>query len=518
VKKCGLAWSQLWELGCKESSDDKNFFLTILALKMSFMTNAVSRLHGRISRHMWRDVWKGFYDSDVPIGHITNGVHMKSYIAPRMRELLDVYLGMDWWKNIADKEMWQRIQEVPDALLWRTRYELKQKNFDFLIENIARQWSKYGYSKTWREDLLNKINPSALIIGFARRFAPYKRADLILSDLDRLANILNHKAHPVHIIMAGKAHPSDELGKSLIKKVIDVCKEERFRGKIFFIENYDIRVARHLVQGVDVWLNTPRRPFEASGTSGEKVVINGVLNLSVSDGWWCEGYDGTNGWNIGPVVRDRPDNRDNADEEDSQSLYSLLENTIIPLFYDRSSSGVPEKWVAMIKRSMQTLTPQYTTARMLTEYYEQMYVPTMRREQAVTADSFKLARELAEWKLKTPMRFSSLKVLDFTIDGVQGDTIDVGQPLVVKARIDPGKMDEKEIIVELMIGRAEGSDFIESPASVPLEIAARGSDGILTFSGQYEVSQNGLYSYGIRVAPYHNNLATKYDLGLMLWG
>ena len=518
VKKCNISWSQLWALGCKESGDDKNFFLTILALKMSFMTNAVSRLHGRISRHMWRDVWKGFYGSDVPIGHITNGVHMKSYVAPRMRELLDVYLGADWWRHIADKEMWQRIQDIPDAVLWRTRYELKQKNFDFLIENISRQWSKYGLSKTWREDLLGKINPAAMIIGFARRFAPYKRADLILSDMDRLAKILNNKDRPVHIIMAGKAHPSDEMGKSLIKKVIDVCKDERFRGKIFFIENYDIRVARHLVQGVDVWLNTPRRPFEASGTSGEKVVINGVLNLSVSDGWWCEGYDGTNGWNIGPVVRERPDNRQNADEEDSQSLYSLLENTIVPLFYDRSASGLPEKWVAMIKRSMQTLTPEYTTARMLTDYYEQMYVPTMRREQVVTADSFKLARELAEWKLKTPMRFSSLKVLDFTIDGVQGDTIDVGQPLFVKARIDPGKMDEKEIIVELMIGRAEGGDFIESPASVPLEIAQRGPDGILTFTGQYEVSQNGMYSYGIRVAPYHKNLASKYELGLMLWG
>ncbi len=518
VKRSGISWAQFWELGCKESGDDKPFFLTVLALRMSFMNNAVSRLHGRISRRMWRDVWKGFHDTDVPIGHITNGVHMMSYLAPRMKEILDVYLGMDWWKNIADKERWQRIQEIPDVLLWRTRYELKQKNVDFLIENISRQWSKYGYSKTWREELMARVNPSALIIGFARRFAPYKRADLLLSDLDRLDRILSDKNRPVHIVIAGKAHPNDELGKSLVKKVIDVCRDERFRGKIFFIEDYNIRVARHLVQGVDVWLNTPRRPLEASGTSGEKVVANGVINLSVSDGWWCEGYDGTNGWNIGPVVAERPDNRPNADEEDAQSLYSLLENTIIPLYYDRSAAGIPEKWIALIKKSMQTLSPQFNTERMLSEYYEKMYAPTARREDAVTSDSFRLARELADWKLKMPMRFSSLRLLDVSIDGVYGDAIYVDQPLVVNARLDPGKMEPEEILVELMIGRADGGDFVEDPESVPLKMVEKGDDGVLNFSVKYEVKQNGLYSYGIRVAPYHKNLASKYEIGLILWG
>ncbi|MDO9585133.1 MAG: alpha-glucan family phosphorylase, partial [Syntrophales bacterium] len=518
VKRCGLSWSQFWELGCMESGDGKAFFMTILALKMTYRSNAVSRLHGRISRRMWRNVWKGFHDTDVPIGHITNGVHTMSYIAPRMKELLDIYLRMDWWKDLADKGRWARVQEIPDMVLWRTRNELKQKTIDFMIENVSRHWAKYGYSKTWREELLAKINPSALIIGFARRFTPYKRADLILSDLDRLDRILNDKNRPVHVIMAGKAHPNDEMGKGILKKVIDACKDERFRGKLFFIEDYNIRVARHLVQGVDVWLNTPRRPYEASGTSGEKVVVNGVINFSVSDGWWCEGYDGTNGWNIGPVVKNRFDERPNADEEDAQSLYSLLENTIIPLFYDRSASGIPEKWVAMMKRSMQTLGPQFNTERMLSEYYEQMYVPTAIREQELTAGSYKLARELADWKLKMPMRFSSLKLFDMTVGGIYGDTIRVDKPIVVIARIDPGKLAPEEILAELVIGRAEGGDFIEAPECVPLEISGRGEEGVLIFSTQYEVKQNGLYSYGIRVMPYHKNLAYNHEMGLVLWG
>ena len=518
VKRCGISWSQFWELGRKESGEDKPFFMTILALKMGYRSNAVSRLHGRISRRMWRDVWKGFHDADVPIGYVTNGVHMMSYIAPRMKELLDVYLGMDWWKNIADKERWAKVQEIPAVLLWRTRYELKQKTVDFLIENVSKHWTKYGYSKTWREEILAKISPSALIIGFARRFAPYKRADLLLSDPDRLDRILNDKNRPVHLIMAGKAHPDDEMGKGLIKKVIDACKDERFRGKLFFIEDYNIRIARHLVQGVDVWLNTPRRPYEASGTSGEKVVVNGVLNLSVSDGWWCEGYDGTNGWTIGPAIKDRSEERPNADEEDAQSLFSLLENTVIPLFYDRSASGIPEKWVAVIKRSMQTLAPQFNTERMLSEYYEQMYLPTAIREQKLTADSYKLARELADWKMKMPMRFSSLRLLDVTIEGVYGDIIHVDQPIIVNARIAPGKLAPEEILVELMIGREEGGEFIDAPECVPLQITEKGDDGVLNFSTQYKVKQNGLYSYGIRVVPYHENLAFKHEIGLMLWG
>ncbi len=368
VKRTGISWSQFWQLGRRESGEGKQFFMTILALNMAHKSNAVSRLHGEVSRRMWREVWKGFDESDIPITHVTNGAHVLSYIAPRIKSVFNTFLGMDWEKHLADQERWERVQEIPDNIIWRTRYELRQKLVDFLRDEIARNWSKYGYSKTWQEELFSKLNPATLTIGFARRFAPYKRADMILSDLDRLDRILNHPTRPVQIVFSGKAHPMDDMGKDLIKKVIAVCKDPRFRGRIFFVEGYGISVARQLVQGVDVWLNNPRRPLEASGTSGEKVVANGVLNLSISDGWWVEGYDGTNGWTIGPVVNEYRDETGNPDQEDSESLYSLLETSVVPMFYEREISGLPERWIAMIKRSMQTLIPKFNTYRMLIDY------------------------------------------------------------------------------------------------------------------------------------------------------
>jgi len=518
VKRTGISWSQFWELGRKESGEGKPFFMTVLALKTAYKNNAVSRVHGQVSRRMWRDVWKGFDETDIPISHVTNGAHVLSYISPRLRSLLDTYLGMDWDRHITDPERWARVKDIPDTALWRTRYELKQKLIDFLRDDLSRNWTKFGYTKTWQEELFAKINPAALLIGFARRFAPYKRADMILSNLDRLDRILNHPTRPVHIIFAGKAHPNDNMGKDLIRKVIGVCKDERFRGKIFFLEGYDIRVARHLVQGVDVWLNNPRRPLEASGTSGEKVVANGVLNLSVSDGWWVEGYDGTNGWTIGPVVKGLTEETANTDEEDAQALYSLLENSVIPLYYDREMSGIPEKWIAMIKRSMQTLVPRFNTDRMLLDYYHDIYLPTARREHELYGDSYRMVRELADWKRKLPMRFSSLRLIEVSIEGVRGDTIIVEKPLAVTVRIDPGKLDPEEVRVEMLVGRKDGAGFLEQPECIPLEVTDRAANGILTFSVSYTVRQNGSYAYGIRALPHHPHLATKQDTGLVYWG
>ena len=517
VKRTGMSWSQFWELGRKEGGEEKTFFMTKLAFKIAHMSNAVSHVHKEVSKRMWYDVWKGFNTSDIPIGHITNGAHTMSYIAQRMKDLFDTYLGPEWESNITDPETWEKVQDIPDSLLWDTRYELKQRLINFLREYLSRHWVKYGYTKTWREEFFSKINPAALMIGFARRFAPYKRADMLLSDLDRLYRILNHPTRPVHIIIAGKSHPNDGMGKNLIKKVIDICRDERFRGKIFFIEDYDINIGRRLFQGVDVWLNTPRRPHEASGTSGEKVIANGVLNLSISDGWWSEGYDGTNGWNIGPVVKGYSEESANADEEDSQSLYSILENSVIPTFYSREISGLPEKWIGMIKRSIQTLMPKFNTARMLLEYYHTMYLPTANREHELYMDEHKLTRELADWKLKIPMRFSSLRLLDASIEGIHGDTVFVDQPLTVSARIDAGKMEPDEILVELVIGRKDGYEFAESPDCVPLKLANKTLDGVLTYSAEYIVKQNGRHIYGIRVLPYHKNLAAKQETGLILW-
>lgn len=517
IRNTGITWSQFFDLGRKEPGDDKPFFLTILALKLSCLRNGVSRIHGQVSRHMWRDVWKGFHDSDIPIDHITNGAHLPSYVAPRMSELLEGYIGLDWKEQLTDNERWARINTIPDHILWRIRYELKQKTIDFLNENLSSSWARLGHSKSQQEEIFTNINPAALFIGFARRFAPYKRADLIFSDLNRLDKIVNSKSRPVHIIIAGKAHPNDEMGKAILKKVLDICRDDRFRGRVFFIENYDIRVARHLLQGVDVWLNTPRRPYEASGTSGEKAVINGVLNLSVSDGWWVEAYDGSNGWTIGPEIMHSSEDKINADEEDAESLYSLLENTIIPLYYERASSGIPDKWIKLIKRSMQTLVPRFNTNRMLADYYARMYLPTAKRDVAITADSYRLARELADWKKKMPMRFSSLRLLDITVEGIKGDTITVNTPLSVTARIDPGKLAPEEILMEIIVGKKEGEETLINPSYLPLEMVSRDNQGILTLRATYNVQENGTYSYGIRAIPIHPDLKSKEETGLIIW-
>jgi len=518
VKRTGISWPQFWQLGRREAGEGKPFFMTILALNMAHKSNAVSRLHGEVSRRMWRDVWKGFDESDIPITHVTNGAHTLSYIAPRMRTIFNTFLGMDWEKHLSDPQHWERIKEIPDNILWRTRYELRQKLVYFLRDEISRNWSKYGYTKTWQEELFSKLNPATLTIGFARRFAPYKRADLILSDLERLDRILNHPTRPVQIVFAGKSHPMDEMGKDLIRKVIGVCKDPRFRGRIFFVEGYGIGVARQLVQGVDVWLNNPRRPMEASGTSGEKVVANGVLNLSVSDGWWVEGYDGTNGWTIGPVVNELREETGNPDQEDSESLYSLLENSVVPMFYEREISGLPERWIAMIKRSMQTLVPAFNTNRMLIDYYHDLYLPTALREHDLYLDSYKMARELADWKQKLPMRFSSLRILDVVVAGIQGDTIRVEEPLDVGVRIDPGKMAPEEIMVEMVIGRSDPGGSVRQPECVPLSLEGSDSDGILKFIVSYKVARNGCYTYGIRVLPKHPHLAAKQETNLVYWG
>lgn len=516
VKRLGMSWAQFWELGRRDGGGD--FYMNVLAFKLTFRSNAVSLVHGQLARRMWREVWKGFDESDIPIGHITNGVHIFSFIAPRMRSLLDVYLGMDWDRHLTDGERWSRVQDIPDALLWRIRYELKQKAMDMIRDDITKNPAKYGAPHLRREEIFARLNPAALTIGFSRRFAPYKRALLVLSNLDRLDRIINHPSRPVQIVFSGKAHPNDAMGKELIEKVIAVCRDERFRGRIFFLENYDMRIARHLVQGMDVWLNNPRRHLEASGTSGQKVVINGVLNLSVSDGWWVEAYDGTNGWTIGPVRRGYEEDRGDPDGEDADSLYHLLEDVVVPLFYDRDASGLPTKWLAMIKRSMQSLVPVFNTDRMIIQYLREMYEPAAKRGFDVCKDSFRLARAIADWKTKIPMRFSSLRLMEVSVEGIRGDTVIVDEPLRVSARIDPGKVNEEELLVELVIGPWGSQGFVDSPHYVPLRRVDRDDQGVLTYAVDYYPENNGSYRYGLRVIPVYPDLASKLETGLVLWG
>lgn len=370
-----ISRDQLFDLARHHMPQGETFSMGVLALRNSDGRNAVSELHGRVSRQMWHSLWPDGEEDEVPITHVTNGVHVSNWMARRLYVLLSQYLGADWYDHLDEPEMWKKVDAIPDNELWAVRLHLKRKLSFYLRERVRDRWTVGGFHPVQVVSSGVLINPYALTIGFARRFATYKRASLILTDVERLLNIVNRPNMPVQIIFAGKAHPADEPGKQLIQQVYRQVKRAETGGRIVFIEDYDMNLARYLVQGVDVWMNTPRRPYEASGTSGMKAALNGALNFSVLDGWWREAYNGRNGWSIG---EDRQlESQSVQDAQDAESLYATLENEIIPLFYNRDPKEISHEWVARIKDNLKTNIPQFSTRRMVKEYVERLYVKAL---------------------------------------------------------------------------------------------------------------------------------------------
>lgn len=370
----GISHQQLMGLGRVEPHNEgETFCMTVLGLKLSRRANAVSQLHGHVSRRMWAHLWPWRVEEEIPIGHITNGVHLPSWLAWQMLQLYDRYFAPEWMRRMGEPEVWQELHRVDPGELWETHYGLKNLLLQFVRRRVSRQSRRRGESDEAVEAARNVLDPNILTIGFARRFATYKRAGLIFTDMDRIANLLNDPQQPVQIIFAGKAHPADEPGKQLIKKISNLRYDARFAGRVVFVEDYDINVARHLVQGVDVWLNNPRRPLEASGTSGEKAVLNGALNLSVLDGWWAEAYDGRNGFAVGKGTTHVSD--EIGDRRDGEDLYRVLETQVVPLFYDRDSDGLPRHWIEMMIHSISSLAWRFSAHRMVADYARACYVP-----------------------------------------------------------------------------------------------------------------------------------------------
>ena len=370
-----LTREQFMELATHREPHGETFSMPVLALKLSDGRNAVSELHGRVARSMWNFLWPDKDAEDVPITHITNGVHTANWMARRLRMLLDLHFGEGWMDHLDDPELWKKLDSLPAKALWDVRSHLKRKLNFYLRERVRDRWTVGGFHPVQVVSSGVLLNPYVLTIGFARRFATYKRASLILSDVERLLHIINRPNMPVQIIFAGKAHPADEPGKRLIQEIYRTVKRAETGGRLVFVEDYDMNLARYLVQGVDVWLNTPRRPMEASGTSGMKAGLNGVLNFSILDGWWREAYNGHNGWAIGEDKDPAPP--EIQDKADAESLYHVLEHEIIPLYYDRDVNNLPVEWINRVKESMRIITPQFSTRRMVKEYVERLYLPAL---------------------------------------------------------------------------------------------------------------------------------------------
>ncbi len=515
IRSFGLSRDEFLGLGRQNAADQyESFCMAVLALKLAGHANGVSQLHGEVSRAMWKNLWPELPEEQLPLSSITNGVHTRTWMSREMSSLLIRYLGTRWLDDPTEHGVWRRIARIPDAELWRTHQSTRERLVDFARCRLKLQLKKVGATAKEIATADEVLDPEVLTIGFARRFATYKRGTLLLRDLDRLDRILNNPERPVQIIFAGKAHPHDTEGKELIRQIVQVSHQERFRHRIVFIEDYDIEVARHLVQGVDVWLNTPRRPMEASGTSGMKVAFNAGLNLSILDGWWCEGYQGNNGWAIGKgeVYADL----EYQNLVESGALYDLLEKEVVPLYYQRGNDNLPRDWIAMMKASMQSLCPVFSTDRMVEEYAQLSYVPSYRQWARIEADDLALAKELAAWKKRVFGNWGQVGIE--TIDAKLSDSVAVGSSLPVSVVTRLGSLKPEEVAVEGYFGVLDNQGVIRGGELVPLKTVEALGSGHYRFSGELECRFCGRYAFLVRIMPRHVELGQIYEPGYLIWG
>ncbi|MFZ5596767.1 MAG: alpha-glucan family phosphorylase [Bacillota bacterium] len=507
-KQLGMTREEFLCLGWDEKA--RAFNMTVLALNLSDFKNGVSKLHGRVSREMFRSKYGNIPAEEVPISSITNGVHTETWMAPEFKDLMKKYAGEDWNRNLEDPGMWDKVDLIPDEVLWNTHIQIKMKLIRFCRESLRARRIRNFEPRERVAEVSGYLSPDALIIGFARRFATYKRAIMIFRDLDRLASLVNDTERPLQLVFAGKAHPADQPGQELIKRIIDISKQEPFRGKIIFLENYDINVARHLVRGVDVWLNTPRRPQEASGTSGMKAAINGVINCSVLDGWWPEAYNGKNGFAIGEE-RDYPDN-EIQDRDDSSSLYDVLENRIIPLFFDRDG-GVPRGWTAYMKNSIKTVGLGFSTDRMVREYVKKFYIPAIERGHYLRKDNFAATEKLESYKDFLRKNWHQVSIYD--VRNESPEVKKAGENLSLNTTVRLGNIQHHNVSVEIVYGGVDG-DNLHDIKTTPMTMVDQVGDGIYRYRGIITLPQ-GSIGYTVRVRPASPYLAHAFDLPLVSW-
>ena len=513
-KDLGITKEQFLELGMKPRDESKNSFnMGILALKIAGKKNGVSRLHESVSRELFSDVWPEIAPQESPITYVTNGVHTCSWLAPNLKELYNQYLEPYWQERIYSDETWKRIDKIPDEELWEAHKQRKIKLLKLVRDNVTARLKNNGVHYEKIREIVSGLNPDALTIGFARRFATYKRAALIFKDLERITQILNDTNRPVQIIFAGKAHPADKEGQDLIKYIHEISLMPQFKGKIFLLENYNINVARHLVSGVDVWLNNPRRPMEASGTSGEKASVNGVVNFSILDGWWAEGYNTKNGWAIG--TNEEYYSYEEQDLADSESIYKTLEDKIIPTYYNKNEKGLSETWIRLMKNSIMSTGGKYSTARMVVDYTEKLYMPLLN----LTNKYFNSLENVTEYnKIKQELyaNWNDIKITQE--NNADNITVDAGNKIKVSCKVELPNIDKDYIQTECYYGKILENGIVEDINIMPMDLVEENNETkTYTYEAKIEMKTGGNYGYTFRVMPKHPMLLDPENLNLVKW-
>ena len=515
-KRFGIGKEEFLRLGMKPNADinTTGFNMGILALKFSGKKNGVSKLHGAVSRELFSEVWPNIAADESPISYVTNGIHTCTWLAPNMKRLFNKYFKPYWQDDIQNNETWKKVYDIPDEELWYEHTHRKEKLIKLVKENVTNRLKREGY----RYDEINKItsglSADALTIGFSRRFATYKRATLIFKDLERITQILNTAGKPVQIILAGKAHPNDGEGKDLIKFIHEISMKPQFKGKVFLLENYNIAISKYLVSGVDVWLNNPRRPMEASGTSGQKASVNGVINFSVLDGWWAEGYDQTNGWTIGTNAEYA--SYEEQDRADSDSMYQTLENKIIPTYYDKDEKGISKKWLQIMKNSIATTGGRYSTARMLIDYTSNFYMPLCNLYNKYYSD-LSTVGEFNDWKNNLILNWN-----DITIKQEKGNldniTIDAGNKIQVRCKVNLPNISKESIEAQVYYGQILDNGIVDNVKIIPMTLISENDETKeYEYEATVELSSGGNYGYTFRVMPKSNMVLDSANVDLIKW-
>lgn len=510
--KLGIEWKDLMNMGRENPDTNEKFSMSVFACNTCQEVNGVSWLHGKVSQKMFQPIWKGYSPDELHVGYVTNGVHMPTWAASEWKEFYVKTFGPDFMDHQSDPKMWEKIYDVDDEIIWNIRQTLKNKFVKFVKDDFRETWLKNQGDPSRIVSVLEKINPNALLIGFARRFATYKRAHLLFTDLDRLSKIVNNPNYPVQFIFSGKAHPADGAGQGLIKRIVEISRMPEFLGKIIFLENYDMKVAKRLISGVDIWLNTPTRPLEASGTSGEKAEMNGVLNFSVLDGWWYEGYKEGAGW----ALTDKRTFQDQGQQDklDAATIYSMLETQIVPLYFAKNSKGYSPEWIQYIKNSIAKIAPHFTMERMLHDYIDRFYLKEGKRTHLLKADNYAKAKEIAAWKEEFVSKWNDIEICSVSIpDGLLYNP-HVGEEYEMTVVLDNKGLGNC-LGVELVIANAEEGN---TEPYKTLEMKPVQTDGTkVTYKLRYLLNDSGVFRYSFRMFPQNPDLPHRQDLAYVRW-